>query len=120
MPHNAVLHTAMANGTLVEIAPLEVIDFVRLASQEPAEVEKLLKSAQTPGFFYLDLQSNSTRKYLADLQTMYAVTEKYFDQPHEVKVEDYRVLQERGWVMVKTMTSRADADILGVGTNQGS
>jgi isopenicillin N synthase-like dioxygenase len=101
MPHNTS-STAMVNGAKIDIAPLEVVDFARLASKEPAEVEKLLKAAESPGFFYLDLQSGSTRKYLANVQDMYAMADKYFDQPHHVKMKDYRESEDRGYVFLVT------------------
>lgn len=97
MPHNTS-STAIVNGAEIDIAPLEVVDFARLASKEPAEVEKLLKAAQSPGFFYLDLNGESNRKYLANVQTMYAMADKYFEQPHEAKMKDYRESEDCGYV----------------------
>lgn len=78
------------------IAPLETIDFARLAAKEPSEVAKLLKSSQTLGFFYLDLQNDATKRITTDLQDVLSVTEKYFDQPHELKMKDFRPSSERG------------------------
>lgn len=80
----------------VDIAPLETIDFARLAAKEPAEVTKLLKSSQSPGIFYLDLRGDATRQLLADLQSVLGLTEKYFDQPDDLKMKDYRASQDRG------------------------
>jgi len=81
----------------VDIAPLETIDFARLAAKEPAEVTKLLKSSQSPGIFYLDLRGDATRQLLADLQSVLGLTEKYFDQPDDLKMKDYRASQDRGY-----------------------
>lgn len=86
----------MAEGGRVDIAPLETIDCARLAAKEPAEVAKLLKSSQSPGFFYLDLRGDATRQILTDLQSVLGLTEKYFDQPHDLKMKDYRESQDRG------------------------
>jgi len=97
MSQHTVSHTAVVEGHQVDIAPLETIDFARLATKEPTEVAKLLKSSQTPGFFYLDLQNDATRKILTDLQNVLSVTDKYFVQPHELKMKDYRVSQDRGY-----------------------
>jgi isopenicillin N synthase-like dioxygenase len=86
-------HTAIVEGTRIDLAPLEIIDFGRLATKEPGEVAKLLKSCQSPGFFYLDLQNDTI---LDDLQDVLRITEKYFDQPHHVKMKDFRESVERG------------------------
>ena len=89
MPHSTVARTTIIDGHQVDVASLETIDFGRLETREPAEVEKLLNASQMPGFFYLDLQSEHTRQIIADLPDVYALAEKYFDQPTEVKMKDY-------------------------------
>jgi isopenicillin N synthase-like dioxygenase len=86
-------NTIVIEGNQVDIVSLETINFARLATGEPAEVAKLLKASQTLGIFYLDLRSDSI---LADLQPVTRLTEKYFDQPQELKTKDYRESEERG------------------------
>ncbi len=98
MPHSTVAPTTTIDGHQVDVASLETIDFGRLATKEPDEVEKLLNASQMPGFFYLDLQNERTKQILADLPAIYAASEKYFDEPHEVKMKDYRDGQDIGWV----------------------
>jgi len=68
----------MFEGNRIDTAPLETIDFARLAAKEAAEIAKLFKSCQTQGFFYLDLQNDATRQILTDMQNILRVTEKYF------------------------------------------
>ncbi|KAI5839455.1 hypothetical protein DFP73DRAFT_561694 [Morchella snyderi] len=94
MPHNTS-STTMVNGTEVDVADLEVIDFSRLAANEPAEVEKLYKASKSPGFFYLDLTGED--RYLGEVRNMYSLSDKYFDQPLEVKMKDCRESEERGF-----------------------
>lgn len=96
MPHSTVARTFTIDGHQVDVASLETIDFGRLATKDPAEVEKLLNASQMPGFFYLDLQSEPAKQVVADLPDVYALTEKYFDQPLEVKMKDYRPGQDGG------------------------
>lgn len=101
MPHSTSCPTALVGGKQIDVAPLEIIDLARLVQGEPDEVEKLLGAARSPGFFYLDLRRDPFgRKLLADLPIVYAVSEKYFDQPHELKMKDYRdgqsATQDRG------------------------
>ena len=87
--------TTMISGTKVDVAPLETIDLARLTAREPGEAQKLLRAAQSPGFFYLDLRRDPIAKgLLQDLPDVYFATEKYFDQPHEVKMKDYRQNQK--------------------------
>lgn len=97
MPHSTVARTFTIDGHQVDVASLETIDFGRLATKDPAEVEKLLNASQMPGFFYLDLQSEPAKQVVADLPDVYALTEKYFDQPLEVKMKDYRPGQDGGF-----------------------
>lgn len=98
MPHSTVARTTTIDSHQVDVASLETIDFGRLATKEPAEVEKLFNASQMPGFFYLDLQSEHTKQIIADLPDVYALAEKYFDQPLEVKMKDYGDGQYSGCV----------------------
>lgn len=100
MPHRTAPHTTTTiDGHQVDVASLETIDFGRLATKEPAEVEKLLNASQMPGFFYLDLQSEKdTKQIIEDLPEIYQLAEKYFDQPLEVKLKDHGDGPYSGWV----------------------
>lgn len=87
----SITPTTTIHGTKIDVAPLQTIDLARLATRESGEVQKLLRAAQSPGFFYLDLRNDlSTKELLLDLPAVYAISEKYFEQPHEVKMNDYR------------------------------
>lgn len=88
MPHSTVVRSTIIDGHEIDVTSLETIDLGRLATKEPAEIEKLLHASQMPGFFYLDLQNEPTKKILADLPNVYAVIEKYFDEPPEGKAKD--------------------------------
>jgi isopenicillin N synthase-like dioxygenase len=72
----------------IVVAPLETIDFARLLSKEPAEVSKMLRCSRVQGFFYLDLQNESTLPILAKRQHVLRLMERYFAQPEEVKKKD--------------------------------
>ena len=91
MPSNEAPSTTVIHNTKIDVASLETVDFARLAASEPDEVAKLLQAATSPGFFYLDLHNEpSARKLLDDLPLVYEVAERYFDQPRETKMEDFR------------------------------
>ena len=104
MPHSTAARTATIDGHEIDVASLETINYGRLAAKEPAEVEKLLKACQMPGFFYLDFQSGPAKELIADVPGIYAASKQYFDQPQEVKMKDYRPeqdrSQDRGWVSI--------------------
>lgn len=87
------------------IATLEVVNLELLRAQEPRELRKLLLAAQSSGFFYLDLRGENgapENKLLQYLPQIYALSEKYFDQPIQSKLEDVRddqnPSQDRGYV----------------------
>jgi isopenicillin N synthase-like dioxygenase len=91
-PTSAILH-----GQEVNIAPLETIDFARLAAKDPLEVSRLLRCCVTHGFFYLDLQGNDpARQVISDEKDVLRFMESYFDQPLEVKMKDDRASYTHG------------------------
>ena len=91
-PTSSILH-----GQQVRIAPLETIDFARLASKDPLETSRLLRCCQTHGFFYLDLQgTDSTRQVISDEKDVLKFMENYFDQPLEAKMKDDRASVTHG------------------------
>ena len=79
----------------VAVAKLETISLALLLAHDAAEGQRLLEAARSQGFFYLNFQNESSAtKLLADLPDIYAVTDRYFDQPYEEKVKDFRQNQE--------------------------
>jgi isopenicillin N synthase-like dioxygenase len=101
MISNIVSPVTLENGKQIDVAFLDTVDLERLEAGHPAEVDKLLKAAQSPGFFYLDLRNGSASKQLLqDLPEVYSISEKYFDQSQELKMKDFRAdqspLQDRG------------------------
>ena len=80
-------NTVQYRGKQAPVCALETVDFSRLLSQEPEEVEKLLRCCQTQGFFYLDLQGIDGRRILDDEQQLLQVMRKFFSHPAETKME---------------------------------
>lgn len=83
-------------------ATLTTISLAKLHAQDAAELALLNKVASGSGFFYLDLRGDSSgEKTLAQLQDIWAVTEKYFTQPEAAKKQDVRLdikpSQDLGW-----------------------
>ncbi|KAK1763029.1 Clavaminate synthase-like protein [Phialemonium atrogriseum] len=79
--------TVQWNGTKVPVYPMETIDYARLLSQEPEEVERLVRCCQTEGFFYLDLQGIDGRRMLDDEQSTLKLMHRFFESPLEAKNE---------------------------------
>ncbi|KAI0009193.1 Clavaminate synthase-like protein [Xylariaceae sp. FL0662B] len=75
------------NGKKIPVYPMETIDFGKLLSQEPAEVERVLRCCQTEGFFYLDLQGIDGRRMLEDQQDTLKLMYEFFGAPLEAKNE---------------------------------
>lgn len=81
--------TAILNGEEVDIAPLSTIDFYKLATNDSIETQRLLDCCVNDGFFYLDLRgSHPSSKILSDQVSLLDLMKHYFDQLHEVKMED--------------------------------
>lgn len=79
--------TVRWSGKDVPVYSMQTVDFSRLLSQEPEELEKLLKCCQDEGFFYIDLQGIDGRRFLDDQQETLKLMNKFFDSPLEVKNE---------------------------------
>jgi|SRR5882724_1044916 len=80
---------ATLNGADILVAPLDTIDLGLLLAKDPAEMNRLLQSCITHGFFYLDLQTCDVgRRILSNEQDVLRVMKQYFDQPLENKLVD--------------------------------
>jgi len=75
------------NGKPFPVYDMQTIDFSALISQEPEELEKMVKCCQTEGFFYLDLKGIDGRRFLDDQQETLKLMYRFFDSPIEIKNE---------------------------------
>lgn len=82
---NEVPRTVQWNGQNVPVYHMETISFERLLSQEPAELENIVRCCETKGFFYLDLQGIDGRRYLKDQQNTLDLMHRFFESPLEAK-----------------------------------
>jgi len=93
----ATTSKAVVGNIEIDIAPLVVVSLKCLFEKDEDELLKLYKAAESPGFFYLDVRDSE--QYVADIQRMYAITERYFSEPEVVKMRDFVKDDEfRGWV----------------------
>jgi len=92
------------NGKDVPVYPMQTVDFSQLLSQEPEEIEKLVKCCQTEGFFYIDLQGIDGRRMLDDQQETLKLMNRFFDSPLDVKNEFGLVSPHLGYEPVGSRT----------------
>lgn len=71
--------TISYNGKEVPICELQTMNFSRLLSQEPAEINKLLQCCQDSGFFYLDLEDIDGKRMLDDHQRLLTLMRRFFN-----------------------------------------
>ncbi|XMA16174.1 hypothetical protein WAI453_008965 [Rhynchosporium graminicola] len=96
--------TVQWSGKDVPVYSMQTVDYSRLLSQEPEEIEKLVKCCQEEGFFYLDLQGIDGRRFLDDQQETLKVMHKFFEAPLEVKNEFGLVAPHLGYEPVGSRT----------------
>lgn len=92
------------NGKKVPVYDMQTIDFSRLLSQEPSEIQKLVHCCQTEGFFYIDLQGIDGRRMLDDQQETLKLMHRFFESPLEVKNEYGLVSPDLGYEPVGSRT----------------
>lgn len=80
-----ILHHVTWNGEQVPVYDMDTIDFGKVISSEPAELQRLVKCCQEKGYFYLDLQGIDGKRVLEDQKSTLDVMYRFFDQPVEAK-----------------------------------
>lgn len=68
-------------------ADLCVVKFDNLFDRDEKELETLVRACERDGFFYLDLQSPSSRQLWNDLDRVGEISKDWFDQPLEAKLK---------------------------------
>ena len=86
-PTTEIPQTVQWNGKTVPVYPMETVDFSRLLSQEPAELEKVLQCCKKEGYFYLDMNGIDGRRFLEDQEQTLQLMYRFFDAPIEAKNE---------------------------------
>ncbi|RYO73969.1 hypothetical protein DL762_001951 [Monosporascus cannonballus] len=84
-PSTEIPQTVQWNGKTVPVYPMETVDYSRLLSQEPEEVEKALRCCQKEGYFYLDLSGIDGRRVLEDQKDTLELMYRFFGSPLEAK-----------------------------------
>jgi isopenicillin N synthase-like dioxygenase len=93
------LEYVQCNGGKVPVYEMETISFERILSQEPTEVERLVRCCQTEGYFYIDLQGIDGRRLLEDQQKTLDLMHRFFESPIEAKNQFGLVSPHLGYAM---------------------
>ncbi|KAI0014928.1 Clavaminate synthase-like protein [Xylariomycetidae sp. FL0641] len=96
--------TVQWNGKTVPVYDMETIDFSKLLSQEPDELERLVRCCQKEGFFYIDLTGIDGRRFLQDQQETLKLMHKFFESPDEAKNEYGLISPHLGYEPVGSRT----------------
>ncbi|KAF2715497.1 2og-Fe oxygenase family protein [Pleomassaria siparia CBS 279.74] len=103
-PITKVEETVQWTGKTVPVYAMETVSFESLLSQEPAEVEKVLRCCETAGFFYLDMRGIDGRRYLEDQQNTIALMKRFFAASLEEKNQYGLVAPHLGYEPVGSRT----------------
>jgi isopenicillin N synthase-like dioxygenase len=95
MAPNGITNKVAITRHHYNIANLETINFKRLKQGDATEIQRLIQNCKNPGFFHLDLKDD--QGYLDALEALYKAEETYFDQSAEIKMNDFRQSQDRGY-----------------------
>lgn len=79
--------TVRYEGKDVRVAELKTIDFGKMLSNEPEELQRLLSCCQDEGFFYLDLRGIDGRRTLDDEQRLLGMMARFFHSSFDEKNE---------------------------------
>jgi isopenicillin N synthase-like dioxygenase len=113
-PQTEIPQTVEWQGKKVPVWGMQTIDYGLLLSQDPAEVDKVLKACLEEGYFYLDLTSIDGRRMLGDQQETLKLMKRFFDAPIEQKNEFGLISSHLGY---EPLGSRTGA--FGAGTKDG-
>ncbi|KAI0875502.1 Clavaminate synthase-like protein [Hypoxylon argillaceum] len=98
------LRTVEWNGKKVPVYPMQSFDFSKLLSQEPDELERLVRCCQDEGYFYIDLKGIDGRRLVADQQETLKLMHRFFESPIEAKNQYGLVAPHLGYEPIGSRT----------------
>lgn len=90
--------TMLVGGQSLNVAELEEIRLERVIAKEQPEMVKLLKAAESQGFFYVTFNDDLSEKIGSYLRTCYLNSHEYFAKPSEEKMKAFREGAIEGYV----------------------
>jgi hypothetical protein len=82
----------------LDVAELEEIRFESVIAKDQLEMAKVLKAAESQGFFYLTFNDDLSEKISKYVQTSYQSSHEYFAKPLEEKMKAFREGVVHGYV----------------------
>lgn len=82
----------------LDVAELEEIRLERVIAKDQLEMAKLLKAAESQGFFYLTFNDDLSEKIARYIQNSYQCSHEYFAKPLEEKMKEFREGVVHGYV----------------------
>lgn len=83
----------MASQSPLVFGSLATINLAKLEAKDREEIQRLLDASSTAGAFFLDfrgLEAKAAKHLPDDVREIIDISDKYFAQPLEVKMKDYR------------------------------
>ncbi|RAO65556.1 uncharacterized protein BHQ10_001568 [Talaromyces amestolkiae] len=82
--------TVIVGERSLDVADLEVIELEGLTAKDPAEIAKLLKAAESQGFFYVSFDNSLSKKISEFLRISYLNSHEFFSKPLDEKMKAFR------------------------------
>lgn len=80
----------IVDGQSLDVAELEAIRLEKIIAKDQSETTKLLRAAESQGFFYVTFDDELSEKISSYLQTSYRDQHEYFSKPAEEKMKSFR------------------------------
>ncbi|KAF4767935.1 hypothetical protein N7455_000254 [Penicillium solitum] len=82
--------TMLVGDRSLDVAELDEIRLENVIAKDELEMAKLLKAAESQGFFYVTFNDDLSEKISRYLQTSYQTSHEYFARPLEEKMKEFR------------------------------
>ncbi|PLB33269.1 putative oxidoreductase, 2OG-Fe(II) oxygenase family [Aspergillus candidus] len=89
--------TTIVGDRSLDVADLDVIQLERLVATDPVETAKLLKAAESQGFFYVAFNDDLSAKIAGYLQNSYKNCHEFFCKPLDEKMKAFRDGVDNGY-----------------------
>jgi isopenicillin N synthase-like dioxygenase len=82
--------TIIVGNQSLDVAELDEIKLERLIAKDEVETAKLMKAAESQGFFYVTFNDSLSEKVSSYLRTCYMRSHEFFSQASEEKMKEFR------------------------------
>lgn len=82
----------------LDVAELDEIRLERLIAKDEEETAKLMKAAESRGFFYITFNDSLSEKVSSHLRTCYLNSHEFFSKASDEKMKEFREDMTHGYV----------------------